>query len=375
MVYDYGPKRLDKIRFLHIPKTGTTFAATVVHYGCRGLDDVFVDVLLRLNSKDPMPWKVDQSCKQHILVAKSRNGNWWAHAPFRKKIDSSFAVTILRKPSNRLGSQLIHMHSLQGRAIAFGIAYADLEPFIGVLRGKKKYLSAVDMREIVLASRMKYQQGQGLGSLDPSCGYKIQQRYTLWAIQVFNQTLVDCLEGKVIQDTFKDSWEQWNAQHFSTPISELLNGLDAKPPVNMRHVSLRQHGATARCKWIAAARYPGLLGCQVKMLLGRSCVEKCPLREMDVEKAKDVLENSLAFVGLQEKWDSSVHAFHAQFGGKLFEEELRVRRAGGRPKVKMMIEEQLNQHAQDLWDEPLYRFAERLFEIRKQNLTLYANAR
>ena len=31
---DYGRKSLNKLRFLHIPKTGTTFAATVVHYSC-----------------------------------------------------------------------------------------------------------------------------------------------------------------------------------------------------------------------------------------------------------------------------------------------------------------------------------------------------
>ena len=87
---DYGAKTLQRVRFIHLPKTGTTFAATVVHYGCDKTDNVYIDVMVKLNSMVPFPWKLDKTCQERILVAKSRNGNWWTHAPFREQ-DAGYA--------------------------------------------------------------------------------------------------------------------------------------------------------------------------------------------------------------------------------------------------------------------------------------------
>ena len=64
------------------------------------MDDIYVDVLLKLNTKDLMPWKVDKSCKERILngqkKASSKNGNWWPHKPYFGTDDKGvFAVIVL----------------------------------------------------------------------------------------------------------------------------------------------------------------------------------------------------------------------------------------------------------------------------------------
>ena len=58
----------------------------VVHYGCENVDDIYIDVLIKLNTQELMPWKVDKTCKERILngqkKASSKNGNWWPHKPY-----------------------------------------------------------------------------------------------------------------------------------------------------------------------------------------------------------------------------------------------------------------------------------------------------
>ena len=39
-----------------------------------------------------------------------------------------------------------------------------------------------------------------------------------------------------------------------------------------------------------------------------------------------------AFVGVQEQWTTTVQAFHASFGGKMFREELATHRPGRRDR-------------------------------------------
>jgi len=62
------------------------------------------------------------------------------------------------------------------------------------------------------------------------------------------------------------------------------------------------------------AAYPGIGGCQVKMLLGRRCNENVRLTEAKLEKAKLNLRTRFQFVGLTEEWNDSVCLFYAMFG-------------------------------------------------------------
>ena len=73
----------------------------------------------------------------------------------------------------------------------------------------------------------------------------------------------------------------------------------------------------------AFARTPGALGCQTKMLLGRRCQDDkfYPSREGQ-ERARQFVDNDMAFVGLLEEWERSVCLWHARFGGPLYRAEL-----------------------------------------------------
>ena len=87
-----------------------------------------------------------------------------------------------------------------------------------------------------------------------------------------------------------------------------------------------------------------------KMIIGRGCCDKYDITDEDVEEAKRRIRQDFAFIGtlskiflsafyfwstlilflsqigLQERWNTSVELFHFKYGGKLFHEELSVRR-------------------------------------------------
>lgn len=64
------------------------------------------------------------------------------------------------------------------------------------------------------------------------------------------------------------------------------------------------------------ARFPGIAGCQVKMLLGHFCAEDIEVTEHMTSEAIRVLQMA-AFVGITDEWDASVCLFHAMYGGRL----------------------------------------------------------
>lgn len=63
------------------------------------------------------------------------------------------------------------------------------------------------------------------------------------------------------------------------------------------------------------AHYPGISGCQTKMLLGLPCARPIGLTQRHVSKAIRRLQSRFAFVGITDEWDASVCLFHAMFGG------------------------------------------------------------
>ena len=76
------------------------------------------------------------------------------------------------------------------------------------------------------------------------------------------------------------------------------------------------------CRYLVAAHFPGLRGCMTKMVLGKKCAEKYKLTTTDLEEAKRVVRQELAFVGITEKWVESVRLFHGLYGGSIHSDEL-----------------------------------------------------
>ena len=318
---DYGRKSLNKLRFLHIPKTGTTFAATVVHYSCHNLKDIYIDVLIRLNSGKPQPWKFDSTCKSNIIRAVSKNGNWWSHIPYRNEIDINATVTIFREPHKRLTSQLIHMQTLQGRMVAFpGLDYSDIVPLMNIFKNPER---AFDKKTYILNTN--------------ASGSVMNESEETTAVSCTSEERVKHIESQMI--IMHDIWK---------------NCSESEKKEN----KLRGRYAMHACKWAAAAAYPGLQACATKMLLGRNCCEKCPVSEADIQEAIRVLKDEVLFVGLQHRWEDSINTFHTLFGGPLYPEELLTFRANTKNRVKIQAERVVQRYTYDDKDERVYKVAE-----------------
>lgn len=63
-------------------------------------------------------------------------------------------------------------------------------------------------------------------------------------------------------------------------------------------------------------------GCMINLVVGRECFGGKPSDDL-VQRAVYLVENTFAFVGLQDQWENSVDLFHLKFGGTLFDNEKR----------------------------------------------------
>lgn len=70
------------------------------------------------------------------------------------------------------------------------------------------------------------------------------------------------------------------------------------------------------------ARYPGIAGCQTKMILGYACSAPVSLTANDALEAVEILRDYFAFVGITDRWKDSLHLFHAMLGGTVHSMEL-----------------------------------------------------
>eukprot|EP00038_Savillea_parva_P013475 m.210969 g.210969 ORF g.210969 m.210969 type:complete len:439 (+) comp25331_c0_seq1:184-1500(+) len=73
------------------------------------------------------------------------------------------------------------------------------------------------------------------------------------------------------------------------------------------------------------AMYPGIQGCQLKMLLGRNCGYNLsqPITPIKAVQAIRHVTTALAYVGITDFWDTSICLFHRQLGGTLDPAEFR----------------------------------------------------
>eukprot|EP01039_Chlorochromonas_danica_P000769 gene769-834_t len=300
-------KRLHQLRYLHIPRTGITFVTTVVHFCCEHLEDIVIDVKARY---DLQPWKVDPTCRICLKQPISANGDYWSFYPFLDKYDYGQAMALFRSPLPRIASQIVEMRSMRGMMVSLGISPADATIFTQLTLNKfttnyTSFLSLLEQKsEIVKIGRDSQHQ------LLYDDFLQVAKRCydQIYGLQVRNQSIIE------------------------------------------------------ECRWQMAARYPGIRGCQTRMVLGKNCIDSYQLTTADLDRAKARLKDGFAFIGLTEKWNESVHLFHQKFGGKLFGEELQ------RPTKKTFIKLKLRVRAwlvkgnyEDPWDDDLYHYAEELF--------------
>lgn len=308
-IKDYGPKKVNKLRFLHVPKAGKAFASVMIHYCCTLLDEYEVDPTMPFVLKQYQPWRFDPTCRSCLHQPVSGNGDYFAHFPFITGVDEGHTVFLLRKPLDRLAFHIDQMRGLLGLMVAFGMTESRAQQLGKILSGRI---------------------ADGLTS-------------------IFNiPTLYPSM------DLTKFIAHPWSAL-FVSKASECIA------------VSLNKTSNPSKfeaCRWQLAALFPGIQGCQTRMIIGRNCIDELPMTDADLSAAKQRLsDGSILFAGLYERWNESVSLFHSINGGKMFVDELRL--PFKPPKLeekKILLALNQGDAIHDPYDEALYEYGKAMFE-------------
>lgn len=298
IVKDYGPNKAKRVRFLHIPKTGTTLGATFTHYCC-AVDGVFVDVLRQFNSIIP-PEVITKVCDPVCFGTqpRSHNGDPWSHIPHRHPLDSGAAIAMFRQPEARLASQLAYMQVLGTFSSAFGFRRLDISILYHLI---SFYYDSALTHNMNLLIHPQSHIGQTLTELRESpyglSANNTKERVLSFSDAKFLSMATNCVN---LQTTL-------NVPAYTTATAAQYN---LSHSVNGFYTRLEQHfhgNATAieefqLCGLRAAVHYPGILGCQTRMILGRSCFDTYKLTEDDVREAKRRLSEDFLFVGKGNLW-------------------------------------------------------------------------
>jgi len=333
MPYRPEPKQLDTMFWLHFPKAGTSFANTILHYACPGLDP-----------NDAIPSKDDLTAAQvrhltmfwplwctrritaHPSVLLYMNPTpfhpWpppppraWLYfwgAPSQKATYTGSLVELFLR-ENRIGADGV----LNGNATARAAAPGVCRP--GAYRDDRLVVSHFPLKRSLVGA------GQAVGM-------------------------------------------------FRSPIPRLMSAynhnLHAFRMGPLSYRKMRSH-----VKSLAQfAKWPGVSGCQAKMLLGQYCGKSFAKRLSDVpadsvETAVDRIDPTFAFVGLTEHWNMSICLFHAQFGGIPSAASFQNSRAGhydqaGASSNKFEAQELNIEGIDDIADAAVYGEATRIFVRR-----------
>eukprot|EP00730_Choanoeca_flexa_P017089 TRINITY_DN8184_c0_g1_i3.p2 TRINITY_DN8184_c0_g1~~TRINITY_DN8184_c0_g1_i3.p2 ORF type:complete len:311 (+),score=52.19 TRINITY_DN8184_c0_g1_i3:1744-2676(+) len=109
--------------------------------------------------------------------------------------------------------------------------------------------------------------------------------------------------------------------------------------------------------------FPGIAGCQVKMLTNGLCARTEHVDLARFKAALSALRNA-AFVGITDHWDESVCLFHAMFGGESHPQFFKQLRATSEHEQDYHSQMEVDETA-DPWDWLLYREAMVLFRERQ----------
>jgi hypothetical protein len=291
IIAEYGVKRQKELRFLHIPKTGTTLAATMVHYCCL-MDGVYVNVLRQFNSIIPghaVPKVCDMEC--FGSQPRSPNGDPWAHIPFRTGIDTSHTIAMFRQPESRLASQLAYMQIIGPKlAMSFGFRRADAHILYHLLT-----YNYDDKLKLYLAAATTNSEKHLFPTVIRDGAYELsvnnsQHRSANYATGKYLSLAEECVklqEKLKIQPT--ESTKLYNLSYSASIIQVRLQ----------QHFQADADGLEIfqQCGMRAAVNYPGLMGCQTRMVLGRNCFDSYTLTERDIAEATRRVREEFLFVG------------------------------------------------------------------------------
>ncbi len=126
IIKDYGEEKLDKIFWLHFPRTGSGFGATVLRYACENIDENEPLNIL----KKPTPWVNDISCNMRYSAELDKS--FFGSTPLSKSAHGN-AVVMFRRPTERFASQLRWMRAMASYVVNYGVSKDDVRDLLETL--------------------------------------------------------------------------------------------------------------------------------------------------------------------------------------------------------------------------------------------------
>jgi hypothetical protein len=210
-----------------------------------------------------------------------------------------YLVTMLRKPTSRLVSQLKFSTLMYPQLDTFGLAYIEeLQILIDVLRKEfwKVPMNLYRIRDIFRDSTLFHTQltSTNFYSIDRWITQTQKQQEHKAFLSGRNETAATLLS---IEDMLSDTLYPNKFAPFLNDLRECLATLNGLSPMNETISFIRSENYTdplivravkERCRWRLLAQYPGMKGCQTKMILGYSCLEhRVEITPAMIKLAKD----------------------------------------------------------------------------------------
>lgn len=266
-----SPKRL---RWLHFPKTGTSFFSTLWSYSC-STRDRYID--LNVNS---------QVCQGGVNY-------------------SMFDYALMRRyPWEMYGAPhfIPDDSSRNGKDIALGLVGGTQHLPLSPNLNDKHFLQSDRYKKLVSKNKLS------------RFGSEVMT-HNMTVVAFFRQP-----EERIIS-AYKDSYH--SAGFVASDFKDLVTKVrGSKKKLCKSKTGNRTYEDPVQC----FANQPGIAGCMARMLTGQTCADGL-FREAGLENiadAVDIILNHLEFVGLTEDWNESICQFHRLFSGRKSDSGKRV---------------------------------------------------
>lgn len=195
-------------------------------------------------------------------------------------IDSYISIAIFRNPITRLASQLIYADYIGVyMSESFGFRRVDSMILIGILRNKS--ISTIQRHLKLLTQMNSDTRNNGRNKLSDYAFRYHELNKLDYTNSSFHHKILECIN---LTKSYYDNINNNN---------NIINNQNNNESYNF----LIQNEKYMICKLEAILLYPGLLGCQTKMVLGRNCFDIYEVTSEDLIEAKRRISEEFLFIG------------------------------------------------------------------------------
>lgn len=295
------PKRL---RWLHIPKTGTSFITTLWSY-TSSTNEKYID--LNVNSFECGNWaNTAYSMYDFVLM---RRYPWEMYGalnmiPVSSSASSDESIStnnhsVTADDKSNKGTKVV---SSKRKRRNTSTIYDKNIP-LGLVGGTQHLALAPNIQNTELTKSKHYQ--------------KVKHTMRQWGSEIYQHNITVVSFFRQPEDRIVSAY--YDGRHSSGFKPEIYQDLVKISYQHGKRHTCKLSGETYHNPLECFARYPGIAGCMSRMLTGEPCADgTLQLNGYDnLASAIDIVLDELDFVGLMEDWNESICQFHRLYGGKL----------------------------------------------------------